>query len=370
MRFDPDLGWTSVPDTRLENFYGPGRHLTINGQGVRAKRAYAAEPPAGRRRALCAGDAFTLGPGVDDDSTWCAQLEQIEPQLETVNLGQGGYGLDQIYPARPPRRRPVRLRRAVIRVHARRLLAHGEGQLQPLRQAGAADRRRRRARGAQRPGPGQRPADAVARAQPVGVRAPAHRRARAPRAARAAPAGRHRAHRGRARGPLRQGVRRAGAPLRTARRGARVDRSADLRRLRESERALARADRARGAQARHPVHRSRRGAARAAAQRRRAALRADRRGRSARQRDPVQRGGPRVGGRGGPAPPARPAPRRRRARRVRAPDRRASTTRDRCGDERILRPVDSRRHDRRRQRRARARGDVGIRTGAWRRSAT
>ena len=97
MRFDPDLGWTSVPDTRLENFYGPGRHLTINGQGVRAKRAYAAEPPAGRRRALCAGGAFTLGPGVDDDSTWCAQLEQIEPGLETVNLGQGGYGLDQIF---------------------------------------------------------------------------------------------------------------------------------------------------------------------------------------------------------------------------------------------------------------------------------
>jgi hypothetical protein len=97
MRFDPELGWTSLPDTRLENFYGPGRHLTINGQGVRAKRTYAAEPPAGRRRALCAGDAFTLGPGVDDDSTWCAQLEQIEPDLETVNLGQGGYGLDQTF---------------------------------------------------------------------------------------------------------------------------------------------------------------------------------------------------------------------------------------------------------------------------------
>jgi hypothetical protein len=97
MRFDPELGWTSVPDTRLENFYGPGRHLTINGQGVRANRAYGAKPPAGRRRALCAGDTFTLGPGVDDTSTWCAQLEEIEPHLETINLGQGGYGLDQIY---------------------------------------------------------------------------------------------------------------------------------------------------------------------------------------------------------------------------------------------------------------------------------
>jgi hypothetical protein len=97
MRFDPELGWASVPDTRLENFYGPGRHLTINSQGVRAKRAYAAAPPAGRHRALCAGGAFTLGPGVDDDATWCAQLEQIEPRLETVNLGQGGYGLDQSF---------------------------------------------------------------------------------------------------------------------------------------------------------------------------------------------------------------------------------------------------------------------------------
>ena len=97
MRFDPDLGWSSVPDTRLENFYGPGRNLTINSQGVRAKRAYTARPPEGKRRALCAGDAYTLGTGVDDDSTWCAQLEQRDPHFETVNLGQGGYGLDQSY---------------------------------------------------------------------------------------------------------------------------------------------------------------------------------------------------------------------------------------------------------------------------------
>src|SRR5262245_1395994 len=45
MRYDPDLGWSSVPGTRLENFYGPGRNLTINGQGVRAKRTYAPQPP-------------------------------------------------------------------------------------------------------------------------------------------------------------------------------------------------------------------------------------------------------------------------------------------------------------------------------------
>jgi hypothetical protein len=97
MRYDADLGWAHVPDTRLEDFYGPGRHLTINVQGVRASRAYDEEPPPGRIRALCAGDAFTLGIGVDDASTWCARLAQLEPRLETVNLGQGGYGLDQSY---------------------------------------------------------------------------------------------------------------------------------------------------------------------------------------------------------------------------------------------------------------------------------
>jgi hypothetical protein len=97
MRYDAELGWAHVPDTRLENFYGPGRHLTINMQGVRATRVYDPKPPAGQVRALCAGDAFTLGIGVDDASTWCARLGELEPRLETVNLGQGGYGLDQSY---------------------------------------------------------------------------------------------------------------------------------------------------------------------------------------------------------------------------------------------------------------------------------
>jgi hypothetical protein len=80
-----------VPD-----LYGPGRSLTINAQGFRGKREYAKAPPPGVTRILCSGDSFTLGWGVDDDDTWCALLER-DPALEVVNMGQGGYGIDQSY---------------------------------------------------------------------------------------------------------------------------------------------------------------------------------------------------------------------------------------------------------------------------------
>jgi len=46
---------------------------------------------------ICSGDSFTLGYGVDDEHTWCAQLGARDARLEPVNLGQGGYGIDQAY---------------------------------------------------------------------------------------------------------------------------------------------------------------------------------------------------------------------------------------------------------------------------------
>jgi hypothetical protein len=97
MRYDPELGWAHVPNTRLDDFYGPGRNLTINTQGFRGTHSYEPQPPEGHLRAICSGDSFTLGVGVNDSDTWCAQLEALEPRLETLNLGQGGYGLDQAY---------------------------------------------------------------------------------------------------------------------------------------------------------------------------------------------------------------------------------------------------------------------------------
>lgn len=94
---DTLLGWINIPGAKRPNLFGPGRSLTINGQRFRHTGELAAVPPAGKKRVVCSGDSFTLGYGVDDQNTWCALLARDEPSLETVNMGQAGYGIDQAY---------------------------------------------------------------------------------------------------------------------------------------------------------------------------------------------------------------------------------------------------------------------------------
>ncbi|MBZ0270081.1 hypothetical protein K8I85_18165, partial [bacterium] len=96
-RYDPELGWANRPSVRIDDLYGPGRSLTTNAQGFRAPCEYAERIPDGTIRLLCSGDSFTLGWGVDDADTWPAQLERLDERVETINLGQGGYGIDQAY---------------------------------------------------------------------------------------------------------------------------------------------------------------------------------------------------------------------------------------------------------------------------------
>jgi hypothetical protein len=96
-RYDPELGWVNKPSVHVEDLYGPGRSLTTNAQGFRGTRDYAREVPPGRVRLLCSGDSFTLGWGVGDADTWPARLERQDDRIETINMGQGGYGIDQAY---------------------------------------------------------------------------------------------------------------------------------------------------------------------------------------------------------------------------------------------------------------------------------
>jgi hypothetical protein len=95
--YDPELGWVNRPSTFVPDLYGPGIFLHTNAQGFRGSRDYPKSAAKDRLRVICSGDSFTLGYGVDDDRAWCAELESIDPRLETVNMGQGGYGIDQTY---------------------------------------------------------------------------------------------------------------------------------------------------------------------------------------------------------------------------------------------------------------------------------
>jgi hypothetical protein len=96
-KYDELLGWMYTPNSTVEGVFGPGTRVTINSQSFRAESDYALDVPAGKIRVLCSGDSFAFGSEVTDQATWCYQLMRIDPRLETINLGVGGYGVDQSY---------------------------------------------------------------------------------------------------------------------------------------------------------------------------------------------------------------------------------------------------------------------------------
>ena len=96
-RYDELLGWVNEENVEIPDLYGEGLSIKTNSQGFRADRDYNVTPPAGKVRIICSGDSFTLGYGVDNDHTWCQLLTTFDDRLQTVNMGQGGYGIDQAY---------------------------------------------------------------------------------------------------------------------------------------------------------------------------------------------------------------------------------------------------------------------------------
>jgi len=95
--YDRDLGWVNLPNVYLPNLYGPGKFLRTNSQRFRNAADFSKSVPTGKARIVCSGDSFTLGYGVDNDHTWPQLLASQAPNVETVNMGQGGYGADQAY---------------------------------------------------------------------------------------------------------------------------------------------------------------------------------------------------------------------------------------------------------------------------------
>lgn len=97
VQYDPELGWVGVPNYHQESYFAPGVGLRTNSKGLRANEEFAQTIPPGRVRVICSGDSFTFGEGVGNDQTWCEGLEQLDPRLQVVNMGQSAYGIDQMY---------------------------------------------------------------------------------------------------------------------------------------------------------------------------------------------------------------------------------------------------------------------------------
>ncbi|MBI5056914.1 MAG: hypothetical protein HZB61_09910 [Nitrospirae bacterium] len=97
IRYDELLGWVNKPNVYIKDLYGPGIYFRTNSQSFRNNNDFTLKVPSGKTRIICSGDSHTLGVDVDNDSTWCQLLTSIDDRLETINMGEGGYGVDQAY---------------------------------------------------------------------------------------------------------------------------------------------------------------------------------------------------------------------------------------------------------------------------------
>lgn len=97
IEYDPLLGWTNIPNHYVPGMFFETDYFQSNSQGFRSKEDFTKEVPENMTRIICSGDSFTMGVGVDNDHAWCELLAKKSPHLQTINMGQGGYGLDQAY---------------------------------------------------------------------------------------------------------------------------------------------------------------------------------------------------------------------------------------------------------------------------------
>lgn len=86
----PILGWRHTP-----NF--PGAVDRMNAAGLRGAREYARTPRAGVLRVAAFGDSFVYGAEVDSGASWAGLIESQNPDIEVLNYGVAGYGVDQAY---------------------------------------------------------------------------------------------------------------------------------------------------------------------------------------------------------------------------------------------------------------------------------
>ncbi len=95
--YDSLLGWVNRKNVYLPDFYEPGAYVQTNSQGFRNEGFLSQKVSVGKIRVICSGDSFTFGYGVANDKSLCHRLTVLHSSLESVNMGQGGYGGGQAY---------------------------------------------------------------------------------------------------------------------------------------------------------------------------------------------------------------------------------------------------------------------------------
>jgi hypothetical protein len=94
-QYDPELGWSLVPDSGgVSEATGRRVEYRINSHGFRG-REYDFRKEPGVVRVVLLGDSNTFGYGVPIDRHFSTLLEGYYENLEVINLGVSGYGIDQ-----------------------------------------------------------------------------------------------------------------------------------------------------------------------------------------------------------------------------------------------------------------------------------
>lgn len=86
----PVLGWRYAANFRDQDHQ-------MNSMALRSAREYEPIPPPGVLRIAAFGDSYVYGSEVDNASAWATVMESNTPNLEVLNYGVGGYGVDQAY---------------------------------------------------------------------------------------------------------------------------------------------------------------------------------------------------------------------------------------------------------------------------------
>ncbi|MBI1723457.1 MAG: SGNH/GDSL hydrolase family protein [Gemmatimonadetes bacterium] len=94
-KYHPTRGWTLWPGLRDVPVFD-GRILNSNSRGLRGRTEYTYDRDPSRRRILVFGDSYTFGDDVSDEETYSHFLEQLLPDTDVLNMGEHGYGQDQM----------------------------------------------------------------------------------------------------------------------------------------------------------------------------------------------------------------------------------------------------------------------------------